>query len=115
MSFDDPDSFLIISFILILLFTRSSIIVGMKPGASCPGEDALMASQNIVLAAETMGLGTCLVGFVVEAMKRDPSIGRLLGIPDDEKVYSVIAIGHPGVKYTRPAGRRPVALRLFRE
>jgi nitroreductase/NAD-dependent dihydropyrimidine dehydrogenase PreA subunit len=93
----------------------SAIIVGMKPGASCPGEDALMASQNIVLAAETMGLGTCLVGFIVEAMKRDPSICRLLRIPDDEKVYAVIAIGHPGVKYTRPAGRRPPTLRLFRE
>jgi hypothetical protein len=32
-----------------------------------------------------MGLGTCLIGFAVEAMKRDISIKRFIGIPDDEK------------------------------
>ena len=82
-----------------------------RPGASCPGEDALLAAQNILLAAHTMGFGTCLVGFAVEAMRRDRSIRRALGIPDDEAVHAVIALGRPAVAYLRPAGRRPIRIR----
>jgi nitroreductase len=85
----------------------------MLQGASCAAEDALLASQNIVLAAHTMGLGTCLVGFAVEAMKRDLSIQESIGIPRNETVYSVIAIGRPDVSYVRPAGRKVPVVRTF--
>jgi nitroreductase/Pyruvate/2-oxoacid:ferredoxin oxidoreductase delta subunit len=86
----------------------AAILVGSAPGASCPAEDALLASQNILLAAHAMGLGTCLVGFVVEAMKNDPSIKRALGIPPSERIYAVIALGYPDEPYVRPTGRRRV-------
>src|SRR5208337_1991474 len=42
--------------------STAAILVGSKPGASCPSEDALLATQNILLAAHTMGLGSCLIG-----------------------------------------------------
>ncbi len=90
----------------------AGIVVAEKPGASCAAEDALLASQNIVLAAHTMGLGTCLIGFAVEAMKRDLSIGESIGIPKEETVYSVIAIGRPDVAYMRPSGRRAPVVRI---
>ncbi len=89
------------------------IIVGSAPGASCPAEDALLASQNILLAAHAMGLGSCLVGFAVEAMANDPGIKDFLGIPRQEKVHAVIALGHPNERYLGLAGRRPVTPRYF--
>jgi len=89
------------------------IAIGSERGASCPSEDALLASQNILLAAEAMGLGTCLIGFAVEAMRNDPSIKARIGIPAGEPVYAVIAIGHPRYRYPRPAGRRRVEPRWF--
>lgn len=88
------------------------IIIGARPGASCPAEDALLATQNILLAAHAMGLGTCLIGFAVEAIRNRPQIKKAIGIPMDETVYSVIALGRPGVKYTRPAGRRSLTPRF---
>jgi nitroreductase/Pyruvate/2-oxoacid:ferredoxin oxidoreductase delta subunit len=91
----------------------AAILIGSKPGASCPKEDALLATQNILLAAHSMGLGTCLIGYAVEAMKRDVTIRRFLGIPDDERVYSVIALGYPDEKYTRTAGRKKYTLRCY--
>ena len=91
----------------------SCIVVSVHREASCPAEDALLATQNILLAAETLGLGTCLIGFAVEAMKRDRRIGRKLGIPDEENVYAVIVLGHPAVKYARPAGRKIPIVRYF--
>jgi nitroreductase len=33
----------------------AAIVVGSRPGASCPAEDALLATQNMLLAAHSMG------------------------------------------------------------
>ena len=89
------------------------ILIGMQPGASCPCEDALLASQNILLAAHSMGYGTCLVGFLVEAIKNDPKIKKLIGIPKEEKVYAAIAIGRTKEIYKRLAQRKKVTPRYF--
>jgi len=87
------------------------IIVGSRPGASCPAEDALLASQNMLLAAHCMGLGTCLVGFAVSALQKDPEIKLRLGIAADERIYTVIALGYPDEVYQRAAGRRMPVIR----
>jgi nitroreductase len=89
----------------------AAIVVGSKSRASCPAEDALLASQNILLGAHTLGLGTCLIGFAIEAMKRDKSILRRIGIPDDERAYAVIALGYPNEKYRTIAGRKQALVR----
>ena len=89
----------------------AAIVVGSKTAASCPGEDALLATENILLAAHVMGLGTCLIGFAIEALSRDRSILRSLGIPNDENAYAVIALGYPHEKYSRIAGRKRALIR----
>jgi nitroreductase/Pyruvate/2-oxoacid:ferredoxin oxidoreductase delta subunit len=89
------------------------ILIGSKPGASCPGEDALLATQNILLAAHSMGLGSCLIGYAVAAMKKDPSIQRSIGIPAEEEIHAVIALGYPDEVYQRVAGRKKVTPRYF--
>jgi nitroreductase len=91
----------------------AAIIVGSKPGASCPTEDALLATQNILLAAHSMGLGSCLIGFAVSALKESPAIKSSIGIPDDETVYSVIALGYPDESYEAVAGRKKAETRYF--
>ncbi len=91
----------------------AAILIGAKPGGTTPREDALLAAQNIVLAAQAMGLGTCLIGFAVEAMAHDPRIKHDMGIPSNERIYAVIAVGHPKAPWKRPAGRRAVTPRYW--
>ncbi|NLN62487.1 MAG: 4Fe-4S binding protein [Myxococcales bacterium] len=91
----------------------AAIVISVARGASCPAEDALLAAQNILLAAETLKLGTCLIGFAVEAMKRDRDILRQLGIAEDETVYAVIALGWPQYAWLRPAVRPTPRTREF--
>jgi nitroreductase/NAD-dependent dihydropyrimidine dehydrogenase PreA subunit len=88
------------------------IVVGCKPGASTPAEDALLATQNILLAAHAMGLGTCLIGFATAALKRDLSIQERLGLPKDETIYAVIAIGMTDDTYCRVTRRKTATIRV---
>ena len=91
---------------------QAGIIVGSIRGGSCPAEDALLATQNILLAAHALGLGTCLIGFAVSAMQKDGRIKDLLKIPRKETVHAVIALGHPAVTYQRLAGRKRAVSRF---
>lgn len=96
----------------------AAIIVAADKSSSCPVEDALLATQNILLAAQSMELGTCLIGFVVEAARRDKRIGSLLRLGVNERIHSVIACGYPEITFLRATGRKsvePRIVRLFQE
>lgn len=87
---------------------QALILVGATKAASCPQEDAVLATQNILLAAHAMGLGTCLVGFAVVGLTRDQSIGKALGLARGENIYSVIAIGWPDEHYHKIIPREKI-------
>lgn len=82
------------------------ILVGAAPGASTPRDDALLATQNILLAAEALGLGTCLIGLAVEAIRHDPRIRKHLGLGNHDPIHAVIALGHPKPTYLSGVSRR---------
>ncbi|MDD4952987.1 MAG: nitroreductase family protein, partial [Desulfovibrionaceae bacterium] len=71
------------------------ILVGSRPGASCPAEDALLAAGNMLLAAHCLGLGSCLIGYAVAALRRDRATARAAGLPADEEVHAAVALGWP--------------------
>jgi nitroreductase len=52
--------------------------------------DTAIAGQNIVLAAEALGLGTCWVSWYLQ-----DEIRPVLGIPSDKYVVAVITLGYP--------------------
>jgi len=89
----------------------AAIVIGSRRDATSPREDAFLAAQNILLSAHALGLGSCLIGFAVEAMRRDRRIPRSLGIPDGETVEGFIALGHPRETYRRIVGRKEVVTR----
>ncbi len=67
-------------------------------------EDGCAATQNILVAARALGLGTCWVA----GDKKDyaPAVARLLGAPDGVKLVSLVAVGWPA---TVPApAKRPL-------
>lgn len=89
------------------------VLVGARPGAACPQEDALLAAQNILLGAHAMGLGTCLIGFAVSAIAHEPRLKAFLKIPGHEAVYAAIAVGFPDERFQRLAGRKTAPVRLW--
>jgi nitroreductase len=89
------------------------IMVGGIKDSSCPSEDALLATQNILLGAHAMGLGTCLIGFAVNAIANDAKLKASLGVNNNEKVYSVIALGNPKEKYQKLTVRKKIEPRYI--
>jgi len=55
--------------------------------------DVAIALQNMVLAAEAQGLGSCWVGDFDES-----AIKNLLNIPDNLKVVALVSFGYPAEK-----------------
>jgi len=80
---------------------------------STPPEDAQYATYHIALLAHALGLGTCYIGYAVEAINRNASIKSFLSIPSDHRVFAVLAIGYPDVKYYKLALRKPVPIRFL--
>lgn len=56
-------------------------------------EDGCAATQNILVAARALGLGTCWVA----GDKKDyaPAVARVLGAPGGMKLVSLVAVGWP--------------------
>ncbi len=73
----------------------------------CAPMDAVFNAENILLAAETLGLGACVIGFVFEPMNKDLRMKALAGIPKDHKVFSAIALGYPRFKYRASPPKNP--------
>jgi ferredoxin len=64
-------------------------------GVSNPDMDCGIAGQNMVLAAHSMGLGTCWVSFITLAFDYIPNWYKRLGISYPYKIATSLAIGWP--------------------
>lgn len=67
-------------------------------GVSNPVLDCGIAGENLVLAAHSMGLGTCWVGFVKLAFQYSKKWKKFFGIKYPYKFASSIAVGWPAGK-----------------
>lgn len=63
--------------------------------------DCGAATQNLLLAAQTMGLGACWVGLHPRE-DRKIAFSRLLQLPSHIKPFAMVALGYPDEKKKRP-------------
>lgn len=73
--------------------------------------DAALLGQNLALAAESEGLGICMIG---AARNHPVEIARLLGLPGRCFVVFGMTVGHPADD-PEPRGRMPLAGVLHRD
>ncbi|HDD40533.1 MAG TPA: nitroreductase [Nitrososphaeria archaeon] len=63
--------------------------------------DVAIALQNMVIAAEALGLGSCWIGAFEEE-----EVKRALGVPDHLKVVAMITIGYPAERPEPPPKKK---------
>jgi len=94
---------------LLLYHAPALILIQTTRGATTSADvDAGLSAMHMVLMAETLGLGTCLNGFLVRAIKRSEDLRKLLKISDDHQVHVTFTIGYPDVEFLRVVARNPV-------
>jgi len=81
------------------------IIHGDKTVGGIPSNSAL-AAAHIMLAAETLGLGTCSLGYLTYFINESQTIRELIKIPENHTVGYSLTMGYPNVKYKRIPARK---------
>lgn len=73
----------------------SAMIISCRRGAVAGDQDCAAAAQNILIAAQSLGLSSCWIFFATLAFTPEDAYGlrTRLGIPDDYNPHIFIALG----------------------
>jgi nitroreductase len=74
---------------------------GIYADHSCP-----LACENLMLAAYSLGLGSCWVG-LGSMISDNAEARRLLDLQNDERIFGPIIIGYPKMNPERPQKKQP--------
>lgn len=69
--------------------------------------NASLASENMEMMAESLGLGVLFVGLFVRASRINRKIRKKLHISGKETLVTAIALGYPAVRYQRTTPKKP--------
>jgi nitroreductase len=77
------------------MLTKAShaIIVCAKEVSSFWVQDAAAATENILLEATSLGIGSCWIGLYPKDVERE--IKDYFKIPEDIRAFSIISLGYP--------------------
>ncbi len=68
--------------------------------------NADLASSNMELMADSLGLGSMFSGFFIRACTDNKEIYDFLKVPEGKMIYTCMTLGYPDVKYLRTVPRK---------
>jgi len=71
--------------------------------------DCWLAAENLMLAAFTLGLGSCVIGSAVAALNT-PQLREMLKIPAGVQAMAPIVVGHPAKQAASTPRKAPTVL-----
>lgn len=72
--------------------------------------NASLASSNMELMTNALGLGTFFSGFFTRAAETNKEIARLLGVSETDEIVTCMVVGYPKVKYVRTVPRKSATI-----
>ena len=95
-----------------ILFGAPVVIVVYYPNMGALSLlDPTIAFTYGMLAAHSLGLGSCWIGFAIQSLYKDKGMRKLLGVPEDMIVAGVMTLGYPLPMYHRIPPRNPLQVR----
>lgn len=76
-------------------------------------ENCSLAASHIMLAAETLGLGTCSLGYITYFFNLYRSVAKIVKLPSKHVTGYTLAIGYPKAQYYRIPARKPLKAKWF--
>lgn len=91
-----------------------ALIIIHAPAANVSSaQNCHLAMAHIMLQAQAMGLGTCIIGYFITAAERDPAIIKELEIPKDHKIFTCCTVGYPALIFRKLVPRQRPKVRWF--
>lgn len=84
-----------------LLFYDAPAVLLFHHSPYVDAAEAMIACTYAMLAAESLGLGTTMIGAAAPIIVRNRPLCRRLGIPEGNKPAIALIIGHPAVRFRR--------------
>jgi len=84
-----------------ILFYDAPCIVIFYTTEICDKEDAIIAATLGSTAAETLGLGTCIIGSVPPCINNNTKIKEKYGIAKTENVATAFILGYPEITFDK--------------
>ncbi|NPV10062.1 MAG: hypothetical protein HPY83_19115 [Anaerolineae bacterium] len=82
-------------------------VIGTVASFGTQAADCYMACQNMMLAAHSLGLGTCIVGFGAH-VTNDPGIVEALELKEGERIFGPVVVGYPQIVPEAPEKKLPL-------
>lgn len=90
-----------------LFYNAPMVLVGVASGLPHMAfANVNLAMMQIMLKAETLGLGTLYNGYALTALVRDKRLCRKMGIQPGYTPGAVLAVGYPSIRFHRSPQRR---------
>lgn len=83
------------------LFYHAPVVLLFHQSPYADPVDGHIACTYAMIAAESLGLGTCMIGTVAFALDREKKLKEKWGIPADNKVALAMILGYPAYTYKR--------------
>lgn len=84
-----------------LIFHNAPVLIllhGPK-GSSFASDNCNIAAANIMNYAHSIGLGTCMIGFLILALKHSKKIRKHFYLPKNRRVYAALVLGYPAFRH----------------
>jgi nitroreductase/NAD-dependent dihydropyrimidine dehydrogenase PreA subunit len=86
------------------------VVIHSDPTSGSPKDDGDLMAMCMLLMAESMGLGTCLLGLFNVAARLEESIRELIELPKGHEVVASFIMGYPAVKFRNAPARKPARI-----
>jgi nitroreductase/NAD-dependent dihydropyrimidine dehydrogenase PreA subunit len=89
------------------------IVIHTPKDALTPIQNCTLAACQIMLAAETLGLGTCSLGYLTYFFNEFRPVGKIIKLPLKHSVGYTLAIGYPKARYFKIPEKKPLKAKWF--
>jgi nitroreductase len=96
-----------------LLFYDAPAVLLFHHSPYVDASEAMIACTYAMLAAESLGLGTTMIGAAAPIIMRKRELCQQLGIPDGNKPAIALILGYPAVHFRRGVIRRFASVSRF--
>ena len=96
-----------------ILFYDAPAVLVFYTTELCDNQDAVIAATLSMTAADSLGLGTCIIGSVPPAINKNSKLKEKYGILKNEKAAMAFILGYPEKTFPKGIKRRFKAVRNY--